>query len=138
MSRPTVYQTPTMCHKPAWGALSGRPLGQCRTQAACLAAAALAEHDRRAGLLGGHSGLNIGEDRGNAVIMAAQLVEAVLKAVPAARLAAFQGGDKRNALAREASALLLVRSACWSLLLRLQDCLSLSGGVSNGSEPCFC
>ena len=61
-----------------------------------------------AGLLGGHSGLNIGEDRGNAVIMATQSVEALLKAVPAARLAAFQGGDKRNALAREASALVLV------------------------------
>lgn len=61
-----------------------------------------------AGLLGGHSGLNIGEDRGNAVIMAAQSVEALLKAVPEGRLAAFQGGDKRNALAREASALVLV------------------------------
>ena len=74
-----------------------------------------AQNDCCAGLLGGHSGLNIGEDRGNAVIMAAQLAEAVLKAVPGARLASLQGGDKRNALAREASAVLLVRIRVQSL-----------------------
>jgi len=60
------------------------------------------------GLLGGHSGLNIAEGRGNAVQMCAATAAAVLRAVPGARLAALRGGDKRNAIAREASAALLV------------------------------
>ncbi|KAI3439136.1 hypothetical protein D9Q98_001544 [Chlorella vulgaris] len=60
------------------------------------------------GLLGGHSGLNINEDRGNAVRMAAAVVEASLAAVPATRLVSLQGGDKRNAIPRECSALLVV------------------------------
>jgi dipeptidase D len=57
-----------------------------------------------AGLLGGHSGIDIDADRGNAVKIAAAVVEAVLEAVPDARLALLQGGDKRNAIPREASA----------------------------------
>ena len=62
-----------------------------------------------AGLMGGHSGLNIAEDRGNAVQFVARLANAVLKAAPNARLARLAGGDKRNAIAREASADLVVR-----------------------------
>ncbi|EFN51344.1 hypothetical protein CHLNCDRAFT_59267 [Chlorella variabilis] len=60
------------------------------------------------GLLGGHSGININEDRGNAVAMAAAVAEASLAHVPAARLVTMQGGDKRNAIPRECSALLVV------------------------------
>ncbi|EFJ42775.1 hypothetical protein VOLCADRAFT_97180 [Volvox carteri f. nagariensis] len=62
------------------------------------------------GLLGGHSGLNIHEGRGNAV----QLMGRALAAVAAAagpdgwRLAEINGGDKRNAIARDASAVVLV------------------------------
>lgn len=108
------------------------------------------------GLLGGHSGINIHEGRGeewlcgcsaggwrrigtrplavvchwqyvglscaplmlpapyptgNAVSMAAAAVEAALVAAPAARLVTMQGGDKRNAIPRECSALLAVRAA---------------------------
>lgn len=71
------------------------------------------------GLLGGHSGINIGDDRGNAVILAARLADAAAAtaakakqeaaASPAAApapsllIATAHGGDKRNALAREAS-----------------------------------
>lgn len=62
------------------------------------------------GLLGGHSGLNIGEDRGNAVIFAAQLVDLLLSSIQGTRLADISGGDKRNALPREASAIVLVPS----------------------------
>ena len=69
-----------------------------------------------AGLMGGHSGLNIAEDRGNAVQFMARLATAVLKAVPEARLARIAGGDKRNAIAREASADLVVCTS--SILLR--------------------
>lgn len=64
-----------------------------------------------AGLLGGHSGLNIGEGRGNAVKMAAETLDAVLKAAPNARLASLSAGDKRNALPREALAVLLVSAS---------------------------
>ena len=66
-----------------------------------------------AGLMGGHSGLNINEDRGNAVRFVAQVTNAVLKAAPNARLARITGGDKRNAIAREASADMVV---CTDLL----------------------
>ena len=60
--------------------------------------------------MGGHSGLNINEDRGNAVRFVAQVTNAVLNAAPNARLARIAGGDKRNAIAREASADVVVRT----------------------------
>lgn len=69
---------------------------------------AQAQSLRVSGLLGGHSGLNINEDRGNANIMLALLVDKALQKGPRTRLAGIKGGDKRNAIAREASALLLV------------------------------
>ncbi|GIL58597.1 hypothetical protein Vafri_13481 [Volvox africanus] len=62
------------------------------------------------GLLGGHSGLNIHEGRGNAV----QLMARALAVVAAAaghdgwRLVGLTGGDKRNAIARDASAVILI------------------------------
>lgn len=45
---------------------------------------------------------------GNAVRMAAATVEAVLAAVPAARIVGMRGGDKRNAIARECTATVAV------------------------------
>lgn len=64
------------------------------------------------GLSGGHSGLQIAEGRGNAVQMLASAARAVRRAVAAAaangggavsaRLGWVDGGDKRNAIAREA------------------------------------
>lgn len=59
---------------------------------------------RLGGLLGGHSGLDIHEDRGSAVRLAARLVEGALAARPGGDVAlvSFRGGDKRNAIAREA------------------------------------
>lgn len=61
--------------------------------------------------MGGHSGLNIHEGRGNAVQLAARTVDRILHVVPGARLVSIQGGDKRNAIAREATAELLVASS---------------------------
>ena len=58
--------------------------------------------------MGGHSGLNIAEGRGNAVVFAARTADAVVSGVPGARLEAIVGGDKRNAIPREASATLTV------------------------------
>lgn len=69
------------------------------------------------GLLGGHSGINIGDDRGNAVILTARLADAAAASAAAAAgkdekapsspsplllICSARGGDKRNALAREA------------------------------------
>lgn len=58
---------------------------------------------RVAGLLGGHSGMNIGEGRGNAVKLLARALDAAGLVAPVS-LASALGGDKRNAIAREASA----------------------------------
>ena len=47
----------------------------------------------RVGLMGGHSGLNIHEGRGNAVQLAARVVDRILHTIPAARLASICGGE---------------------------------------------
>ncbi|KAL6777769.1 hypothetical protein ACKKBG_A15575 [Auxenochlorella protothecoides x Auxenochlorella symbiontica] len=57
---------------------------------------------RLGGMLGGHSGLEIGEDRANALRLAARAAAAGLAAAPGVRLLALSGGDKRNAIPREA------------------------------------
>ena len=71
------------------------------------------------GLMGGHSGLNISEDRGNAVVLAALVLQAVVKGHPDVRIISLTAGDKRNAIAREASAILEVRK--WAQLSHLTD-----------------
>jgi len=53
------------------------------------------------GFIGGHSGLTIGENRGNAVKAMAQLLYEAAASEPT-YLASFQGGDKHNAIPREA------------------------------------
>ena len=58
--------------------------------------------------MGGHSGLNISEDRGNAVVLVTLVLQAVVKAHPDVRIISLTAGDKRNAIAREASAVLEV------------------------------
>ncbi|HOG28594.1 MAG TPA: aminoacyl-histidine dipeptidase [Vicinamibacterales bacterium] len=58
------------------------------------------------GLRGGHSGLEIDKGRGNAIKI---LNRALMKLAPAgARLASIDGGNKRNAIPRDASALVFV------------------------------
>ncbi|KAG2497779.1 hypothetical protein HYH03_004051 [Edaphochlamys debaryana] len=94
---------------------------------------------RLGGLLGGHSGLNIHEGRGNAV----QLMARVLAAVAAAagpdgwRLVELTGGEKRNAIARDASALVLVsedkREAAAAAVASLAEALRTEyGGLESG------
>ena len=56
------------------------------------------------GLKGGHSGVEIHEDRGNALRLVASTVDTVLSTLPTTRLVGMQGGDKRNAIPREATA----------------------------------
>ncbi|MFY3744523.1 beta-Ala-His dipeptidase [Anaeromyxobacter sp. Red801] len=62
------------------------------------------------GLKGGHSGVDIAAGRGNAVRLLGQVLEA-LAARHDLRVAALKGGNKRNAIPREASAVVLVEPA---------------------------
>ena len=70
------------------------------------------------GLRGGHSGLDIDKGRGNALKLLARLVSAL--AARGARLARIEGGNKRNAIPREARALLYVADAASAEQLVLQ------------------
>jgi dipeptidase D len=60
------------------------------------------------GLRGGHSGVDIHEQRGNAVRILARLL-ASLRAAPGVKIVSFDGGSKRNAIAREAAAVVHCR-----------------------------
>lgn len=62
------------------------------------------------GLKGGHSGMEIHLQRGNAVKLLARALFAAAEAAPF-HLAAFQGGNKHNALPREAAARVVVAAA---------------------------
>jgi dipeptidase D len=59
------------------------------------------------GLKGGHSGIDIGAGRGNPIRILGQVLEA-LAPEHALRLAAVRGGNKRNAIPREASAIVVI------------------------------
>jgi dipeptidase D len=58
---------------------------------------------RLSGLVGGHSGMEIHLQRGNGVKLLARALFAALQQIPF-HLAGFQGGNKHNALPREAAA----------------------------------
>ena len=62
------------------------------------------------GLKGGHSGIDIHAGRGNAIRILAQVLQAV-RADFGVELAALKGGNKRNAIPREASAQVFVDAA---------------------------
>ena len=59
------------------------------------------------GLQGGHSGVNINEDRGNAIVFIAQILDKLTEEV-ATSLASIEGGDKQNAIPREARAVVYI------------------------------
>jgi dipeptidase D len=60
------------------------------------------------GLSGGHSGLNIGENRGNAVKLLVRFLQAALGEGIPLELGHLAGGDKHNAIPREAEARILM------------------------------
>jgi dipeptidase D len=62
------------------------------------------------GLKGGHSGIDINAGRGNAIRLLAQLLQALRPAFDF-QLASIKGGNKRNAIPREASAYLYLDPA---------------------------
>eukprot|EP01041_Mallomonas_annulata_P012911 gene12910-27237_t len=57
------------------------------------------------GLTGGHSGADIHHNRGNSVRMLASATQRFMSTFPIARLVDISGGDKRNAIPREAMAI---------------------------------
>jgi dipeptidase D len=92
------------------GGLAVEPIGAADAAAAAASATRCWLRLTVDGLGGGHSGLQIAEGRGNAVQMLASAARAARRAaagaagggVVAARLGWVDGGDKRNAIAREA------------------------------------
>jgi len=60
------------------------------------------------GLKGGHSGLNIIENRGNAIKLANRVLLAALSEDPDIDIVSFEGGSKHNAIPREAFVVLRV------------------------------
>ncbi len=73
------------------------------------------------GLRGGHSGVNIHQDRGNANKLLARLLQDAA-AEQSLRLVQLEGGTLRNAIPREASALLVVpKTAVTALQQQIED-----------------
>ncbi len=66
------------------------------------------------GLRGGHSGGDIHENRGNAIRLLARLLWAARDSGP--RLGPFSGGNKRNAIPREAEAIVAIPAAARAAL----------------------
>jgi dipeptidase D len=62
------------------------------------------------GLLGGHSGVDIHKGRGNAVRILGRVLQLLLERLPVG-VATIDGGSRRNAIPREASATLVLDSA---------------------------
>jgi dipeptidase D len=62
------------------------------------------------GLKGGHSGIDISLQRGNAVRLLARIIDAGARGTTL-RLASFDGGDKHNAIPREAAAVVVLPEA---------------------------
>lgn len=66
-------------------------------------------------LLGGHSGLEIAAGRANAIRVLASILSAIGNRIPL-RLAAVDGGDRRNAIPRSCRAIVVLQAAETSLL----------------------
>ena len=72
------------------------------------------------GLRGGHSGLDIIKNRGNAIRLLSQILIQLPRKGVDLRLCRFEGGSKRNAIPREATAVVRIRA---ELLARLPEIL---------------
>ena len=88
------------------------------------------------GLRGGHSGVNIHEERGNAIKLLVRVLHELAAKFPF-RLAGLQGGSARNALPREALATIALPAARLAelrgLLHQMQACLRQElSGVDEG------
>lgn len=85
------------------------------------------------GLQGGHSGMEIHLGLGNANILLAQLL---LEASPNIRLVKFDGGSLRNAIPREASAIVaLPESRADELVKVIEDAFQSMKGIYTKTDP---
>ncbi|MCG8478227.1 MAG: beta-Ala-His dipeptidase, partial [Spirochaetales bacterium] len=63
------------------------------------------------GLQGGHSGVNIHEERGNSIVLGARLLQRILEEIPDVAVSNLAGGNKHNAIPRELTLDLVVPSS---------------------------
>ena len=88
------------------------------------------------GLRGGHSGLNIIENRGNALkILARALAGGVIDGIPL-ELASLTGGSKHNAIPREAEATVYLQSSDEARLRKVIERLRASLKVELDATAC--
>ena len=80
------------------------------------------------GLQGGHSGIDINKGRGNAVRILGRVLQTLMDRMPL-YVAAINGGSKRNAIPREASATIVIPAA------RRQEACSRSPSWKISSSP---
>ena len=95
------------------------------------------------GLRGGHSGVDIHEERGNAIKLLVRVLRGLEPVFPL-RLASLQGGTARNALPREATAIVAIPEAEagqlaanlaeWDSLLR-SELAAVDAGIVLGCSP---
>ncbi len=79
------------------------------------------------GLQGGHSGIDINKGRGNAVRILGRVLQTLVGRMPLS-IAAIDGGSKRNAIPREASATIVIDA------VRHQELKSLAAGVEGAIQ----
>ncbi len=104
-----------------------------RTDPPAAAAAAVTLSLR--GLKGGHSGIDISLQRGNAVRLLARILDDAGRDATQ-HLAAFEGGDKHNAIPRESRATVVVPAAqAEELRKRAQDEFSAIRSAFGAAEP---
>jgi dipeptidase D len=100
-----------------------------------VAAGSAAVEVKLAGLKGGHSGVDIHLQRGNAVKLLARALYAASLDVPC-RIASFRGGDKHNAIPREAFAVAVVAAdRAKDLATRLEQELAAAREEFRPAEP---
>ena len=99
---------------------------------------------RISGLAGGHSGVDIHRGRGNAVRVLARLLRRLREAMPVG-IAEIAAGSRRNAIAREGYAIVVVDAARVEELKKIAaaaeaegraDLGSFDAGLSIAAEPC--
>lgn len=88
---------------------------------------------RVAGLKGGHSGCDIHLNRGSAIGLLGQVLREVNE--PGLRLATISGGSKRNALPREAMAVIGLPAAAAARLKKIAESTQAEA-IANGEADC--
>jgi dipeptidase D len=75
------------------------------------------------GLRGGHSGLNIAENRGNAVALLARILHAAIESDVPFQISRVVGGDKHNAIPREAETIVWLDADAHERLAGIVTCM---------------